>query len=783
MSLGVSPSSSSPLSGIHSRPFPPNRKRSSNSHTPSPRATPLSENIAQFPNIRETDSREEEDGLHNVERSRLESALREEWLMKDKLAVKVERVEKERDTLEMQQREMKVVMTGLQARVEQAFSEQSRMEADLEERDDLLERLRKRVGEAERQVRDSQKRYLEQEKSFDLERKALQAQEDHLQKRIIQLQKSSGARTPTSIPDSEDHNVVSLKDELASMNLSHSTLLAKLNTITKELEDLKVVNKELEEENEGWEFLIRERTLNGKVRQGVGFLGRDRTDSEEEEDASSGVAGSVGGRSGLESVDEDLDAEMEELNSDLEAQSPIFDDEHHFIKNIDERQGGFLAPPRGKSRGQGRKIKGDGAATSPVSSIRGGLDLAAELGMADGFDLDSRGKSEETQSLKMELKQLKEANKALTLYCSKIIDRIIAQDGFEHILSVDYKSRRSNGVSRSASGSSRPALKDIQLSVNPPTTVTPASPKKKQKKARPLSMMVRAMSGSVAMSPNAAHATLTRSSPSPTPSEQTGDAVNNDSQKETKSEKRARRGFSLDFRSLGFGSSAPEPNKSALKPLTLTSRSAQPSIPQRSTSGFSTTGGRKLEPHAEDEEDRKERHRMEATLKLMGIERSSPSPTIEEEPQEYSLPSGASWFSGGKKSTQVDEEPIRSSLSSSEGGVRKPNPSGATRVSSMFGTTEPASPLELVTVPDPKLAEAALRAFDERERERVKALADGRAEVGHTSPPRVAGGLNRISADKGRTVSKSESVKTLWSMGGGDSRPGSGEIVLERKEA
>ncbi|WWD17221.1 hypothetical protein CI109_101659 [Kwoniella shandongensis] len=786
MSLGVSPSSSSPLT-THSRPLPPNRKRLSSSHTPSPRATrestPLIETTASFPptsldlasvheSLRDLREHEDDEDLGGASRERLALALRAEWDKRDKLVAKVERMEQDRDRSEMEHKEMKVLVAGLQSRIEEAFSEQTRMEADLEERDDLLERLRKRVNEAERQARESHKRCVEQEKTFDIERQALQAQEEHLQKRILQIQSSSRS-TPVY---SEEDNIASLKDELASINLSHSTLLAKLNTITKELHDLKIVNKQLEEDNEGWEFLIRERTLNGQVKQGGGFL--NQPESDDESDGPSLGAGSPSTAPGSP-LEEELDEEMEELNSDLEAQSSIFDDEHHFVTNLDGKSDGLLAPPS-KAKRRGRKSQGDGLAKSPASSVRGGLDLAAELGMVEGSDAGSVGRGNDAEGLRAEVKQLKEANKALTLYCSKIIDRIIAQDGFEHILSVDYKTRRGISISRSGSGASRPALKDIQPFANPPLpTVVPPSPgKKEKKKARPLSMMVRAISGSVETAPAMESAKV-----SPTSSAGPAPAAVTDLQQEAKSEKRARRGFSLDFRSLTFGSSASEPSRSALKPLTLSSRSSQPPA-QRSSTVPPATSARKLEPHAEDEEDRRERHRMEATLKLMGIERTSPSPTIEEEPEEFRLPNGTFW--SGKNVTKVQpSEPKRSSSSSSESGTATRKSGGTTplsRLSSIFGSADPSSPADLITVPDPKTAEEALRAFDEREKEKIRALANGKAETGYTSPPKV-GGARRGSAaeqEKMRTVSKSESVSTLWSMGG-DSRPGSGEVVLKRE--
>jgi hypothetical protein len=49
------------------------------------------------------------------------------------------------------------------------------------------------------------------------------------------------------------------------------------------------------------------------------------------------------------------------------------------------------------------------------------------------------GSKKELQALRDEIKALKDANRALSLYSSKIIDRIITQEGFDHILTVDYE--------------------------------------------------------------------------------------------------------------------------------------------------------------------------------------------------------------------------------------------------------------------------------------------------------------------------------------------------------
>ncbi|OCF60721.1 hypothetical protein L486_00360 [Kwoniella mangroviensis CBS 10435] len=784
MSLGVSSSSSSPLTN-HPRPLAPNRRRTS--HMPSPRATPRLTPESSFvestesamlasPSVKELDGtmgglrERSEEELARAGREELEDALRREWEDKENASTLsyTNSVDwNSMKSLEEKHEELVKGISALQSKTDEAFNEQTRMEADLEERDELLDRLRKRLTEAERLARESQKRYIEQEQTFDIERQALQAQENHLQQRIKTLSNCKSSRSTTPVPEVE--NIASLKDELASINLSHSTLLAKLNTLTKELHELKILNEELQEENEGWEFLIRERTMNGKLMEKGGIL-------------SNHLAQDPANDRNEEGIDSELEEEMSELNSDLENQSPIFDDDHQFfatdLGHTDTND--FLAPPKHSRRG-GRGGRNRTASHSSRNEGDKGMDLASELSMVDDDKSDAgqsiasaNGRNAEVIALRAEIKQLKESNKALTLYCSKIIDRIITQEGFEHVLSVDYKTRRAG--TRSASTSSRPALKDVNggswgmpsasspISEEPPTIVKPQTEAVKEKKARPLSMMVRAMTGP-------AEKTVVPPVTGGTP------AVPD----EIKSEKRARRGFSLDFRSLGFGTSsytAPtESSKTSLRPLTLSSKSGT-----TTGSRSSSSTARKLEIHEEDEEDRKERHRMEATLKLMGINKSTPPPGSipeqDEEEGEGEFPMSRASFraSSGRSST------------SSQSHSHRSTPLG--RLSSVLGPNEVDNefPIPMESIENPDQAIEVLRAFDEKQNERLKEMSKGKRSSMYTSPPKIHS--RRISIEekdrdqemRDRTISKSESIKTLWSLGGGgDSRPNSGEIVIEKK--
>jgi len=94
---------------------------------------------------------------------------------------------------------------------------------------------------------------------------------------------------------------------------------------------------------------------------------------------------------------------------------------------------------------------------------------------------------------------------AISTSCFQIIDRIIAQEGFEHILSVDYKTRRMGSRSASDSSGTRGTQSPWEISASmqakangeQPAGSDPPATESEAKKTRPLSMRVRAMSGTV----------------------------------------------------------------------------------------------------------------------------------------------------------------------------------------------------------------------------------------------------------------------------------------------
>lgn len=185
-------------------------------------------------------------------------------------------------------------------------------------------------------------------------------------------------------------------------------------------------------------------------------------------------------------------------------------------------------------------------------------------------------------ALKTEIKQLREENKALALYASKIIDRIISQEGFEHILAVDY---------------GKPKEK-------------PAPP------PQPKGFLARAASLSIS-SPSAP---VIGTRPPLKISTSSDAAVDGPG---TPLSKRERRGLSMDWSRLNPWARPSTPvedvRTSGLKPLALGKTMSAPSPVKEEPKVI--VGGRKLDNY-EDEEDRVERERLNAEMKLMGIERT-----------------------------------------------------------------------------------------------------------------------------------------------------------------
>lgn len=510
--------------------------------------------------------------------------------------------------------------------------------------------------------------------SFDAERQSFYDNEQHLKSRIQSLKQvrkqpvippsSTMAEMPETDteeeeeaeaieptvssreeddPQAEPAEMTALRLELSTLSTSYTSLQSTLVLLQTQLVDLKRVNNQLQEENESYNILLREKTLSGQYdpfRQVSG----DRSNFGDEDSQADDMADVQSMRSGAHSsqlgtVDEHPDED--DLHPDFGA------DHGDSMHNSDEEGSmGREGSNRGKRSRQGRNRHG-GSSSSPAprgESLAGlpitgpGLDLAAELGRAENKDIlqdqavdvsgppkDKRGKKvsaadhgmgrTEVDSLRNEIKSLKDANKALSLYASKIIDRIIAREGFEHVLAIDYEAKT-------------PATPTV--TVASPDSSTEADKKSKRRNT---------MFSSSNSNPPQRVEKLTTFDSSPL-------------QNNSPPSRPSRRSLSFDWRAFssfvgGDKDKKPDTNPN-LRPLTL-----KPG---------SVGVARKLETQ-EDEEDRRERERLNATMKLMGIEKSpdpeqppiqeahltpeTPTPTVEN----MTSPSLASRFSFFRRST------------------------------------------------------------------------------------------------------------------------------------
>lgn len=520
-------------------------------------------------------------------------------------------------------------------------------------------------------------------------------------------------------PENEPAEMTSLKLELATLSTSYSSLQSTLILMQTQLVDLKRVNQELQEENESYMILLREKTLSGQfdlLRQVGGTASTDDEVSDTDDVSSMRSRG----RSTLDVVEEEpletLDSELPGNISDPEAPQ--------------SGRGSRFNRPERKRTTSSRGGRGESLADLPITGP--GLDLAAELGRAENKDilagnsvddrdrsypsgrkrtkkssdgsktseLDPSSSNADLDALRTEVKSLKDANKALSLYASKIIDRIIAQEGFEHVLAIDYD-------------------KEPQT----PSTAVPSANSSKQPfsqsqpKQRPQSVNFgRSIPNATSEIKNPSPPKLSRPDP-----------------------KAKRRSLSFDWTSFSLfnGEKKPEPSPS-LRPLTLKPGSNP------------VTGARKLD-NFEDEEDRKERERLHATMKLMGIQPAPQSPAIPQTPpiaeRSISAPSEPkpstaksnrrfSLF-GSKAATDNDSSSIVSSTSSMGPLNRGPS-----------GLTEEA--LEHAE------AENSLAALDARERDLSVEIAKG-----------ASGGFTEIAPRASRRGRKSagSSGSTVWSAG------------------
>lgn len=610
-------------------------------------------------------------------------------------------------------------------------------------------------------------------------------------------QDATQSKQDISDPEQEPAEMTALKLELSTLSTSYNSLQSTLQLLQSQLIDLKRVNNELQEENESYNILLRERTLNGQfdvLKMGGTSISEassgDEEEAEDNRDSESLLSRNTGRSSRLDRVDEL--AEEQELEAELGAEpelDPSFKD-HSFRdspqspepEQEEESQARNARSRHSRKRSSVSAPHGESLANLPITGP--GLDLAAELGRAENKDIlegrtaldndrsivnsksrknkkgaESNRKVSSTSepglenniadsdlvALRNEVKSLKDANKALSLYASKIIDRIISQEGFEHVLAVDFDKNSPTTPQNQQQFTTFASLPKSPPPANPP-----------QKKARPQSVFASFTSSTAPATPTLPQERLTTFS-SPSTAASSPQSTASSPPTAPASTRASRRSMSFDWKSFSmFGGGEKKPDPPAnLRPLTL-----------KAGAGPIVTGARKLD-NQEDDEDRRERERLNATMKLMGIEKplASPVPASPSLWKSFSSP-------GQQPPTPV---PVTATNSTPVTATGPPPPSSRFsffRRSASTSTSNsensslnnsprpPASGFNTPNLTQEALeraeAENALAALDAQEKQLSAEMAKG-AGGGFTE-------ITRRSGDR-RSSRRSGSGSTVWSAG------------------
>ncbi|KAG8843510.1 hypothetical protein FRB96_004017 [Tulasnella sp. 330] len=790
----------------------------------SPRPGPLSTPAAKRASARAVVSPPPivDDELEKASRDAIAAALKRETEEKEALLLRIQSHEQTIGNTSEDNKNLTSSLSVAESRLAELYADQTRMEEDMAAKLGVIDKLRIQVKDLEKEKRDFARRYNEQTATFEAERQAFYDSEQHLKSRIQSLSHARRAsirqspvthrknvslgteddtneeeqgvpverRNPLPKPETapaeeeatEPAEMTALKMELATLSTSHASTQNTLHLLQTELNDFKTINKELQEENESYNILLRERTLSGRfdIMRATGT----RSPDEEEDPFGASVEDTPIQKS--MNFGDDRPARSMSRSTTLDVVP-----EHDEVAVAPSESSRRDDSPGSKHSKRSRRAAARTSTGSPV--IRGeslgdlpitgpGLDLAAELGRAENKDIlegrvepsrvttaqqeQPRMESEEMTTLRTEVKNLKDANKALSLYASKIIDRIISQEGFEHVLAADYESpvkKRNAGPSKTASGPT-PSTKVSKEPTAQAVASSTSQPQPPATKPRPKSLFFAApksdaleASGEATPAPDAPSAMSRTSTTLTAETGQTAPAMitttSTPGAADSAADKRGKRGMSMDwkgFTSIFGGSSAPTPDAKTDKFRPLTLNAAAPITPAIA---------RKIET-VEDANDRRERERMLATMKLMGIE--TPAPTT---------------LAGGYR-TPPQANPTSSTPPPS---LASPPASGRVPFFTRFRSNEGVLPTSAAQ-PSPLTAEAleqaeaesTLAALDAREKALAADYAKGKGGSGFTELNNGKVSLNRrVSSQKSASAS-GKSVTGKGKLSVDDDGSGSG---------
>ncbi|RVD82494.1 uncharacterized protein DFL_006919 [Arthrobotrys flagrans] len=236
---------------------------------------------------------------------------------------------------------------ALQARIDEASAEQSKLEDQLAGKTDAAETLENDLKELQRAKRD-------QEKLFEAERIAFMTEKDEMtekeeaQTQIIQRLKqalNSRDKPSSDVPDTvegtgqKDKTIESLRIKLAEAETRFAEALkleeCKFQDAADQLAELRKSNAKLQDENESFQLLLGQATMNGDIRNG--FLGQHIEDSDassqtKQESLGSTLAEEIEEASQKEEQDDDY-KKLENENKKLENENKKLENENKALKD------------------------------------------------------------------------------------------------------------------------------------------------------------------------------------------------------------------------------------------------------------------------------------------------------------------------------------------------------------------------------------------------------------------------------------------------------------------
>ncbi|KAL9939158.1 hypothetical protein V8E36_001971 [Tilletia maclaganii] len=417
------------------------------------------------------------------------------------------------------QQSIKQAVAQRDERNDHLLREQERLEEELYTQLQVVERLRRQLAETERTQSEVERRYTDQTATTDKERQAfadmeallrsqkasesaaneklaaenlaLQRENERMANHIAALQASTGSTLSLS-PDDDDQvkgddgltpgarraraksaadaEAVALRSELAAAQKAQGSYVEALTQLQTELSELKSENASLRDTNYSLIDILQEKSFSGALFAESAVLSRRF------QGKGGRAAAAASMLEGTESDDDsdDSDADSAGTASHTTGTTPIEGDD---VDDVPDRP---LTPvDDGKAKSKRRRAAKQPKVRSRSNSnalLEVPTDLGSELAQSGGLseadapngkhgkkrDRTGQEVSDDKDVLQKEVIELRETNAALTVYISKVIDRVLARDGFERVLSTDPEVKRAGIASQRSKARSRPSVLPVR---------------------------------------------------------------------------------------------------------------------------------------------------------------------------------------------------------------------------------------------------------------------------------------------------------------------------------